>query len=183
MRTCFPRGPAVEWPRQHSSNSFRTKLLYAILATALASCGTGPAGPVTNSLQSDSSSTAAPIDTYARIARGANLCWFGANGPLKATHIFQADVKPASEGGTAEIAIHERVSGQLSPLGFVAFRVNIRGSQTYSEVATDNLRMPEAMAAMMRSDIESWTNGGSTCSAQQLKRPSDPGVSPAPAKR
>lgn len=167
----------------HGSLKFRLKLTYAIVATVLAGCSTGPTGVVTKSLQSTGSPAAAPIETYARIARGANMCWFGASGTLRSSHIFQADVKPASEGGLAEIAIHERVSGQSSPLGYVAYRIHIKGSETHSEVTTENIRMPEAMALTMRSDIEAWHSGSSTCMTEQAKHPSASGAARAGAGR
>jgi hypothetical protein len=49
-----------------------------------------------------------PTEVYSLIARGALGCWFAANGPLKATHVFHADAAPPSRGGRAEILLYER---------------------------------------------------------------------------
>jgi len=45
---------------------------------------------------------------YELVARGALGCWFGAGGPLKTSHVFQAEAAPPAEGGAAEIVLHER---------------------------------------------------------------------------
>ena len=38
-----------------------------------------------------------PTEIYTLVAGGALRCWFGADGPLKATHVFHAEAAPPAE--------------------------------------------------------------------------------------
>lgn len=107
-------------------------------------------------------------ETYARIARGANTCWFGASGPLRFSHIFHANAEPVSKGGSAEIAVHERVVGQASPLGFIAFKVRISGSDMSSDIHVENLKFPSDVGGLMQEDVEAWARGRLQCSGQAM---------------
>src|SRR5262245_46643841 len=49
-----------------------------------------------------------PTGVFTQVAQGALGCWFGANGSLKASHIYRAGAEPPAKGGDAEIVIHER---------------------------------------------------------------------------
>jgi hypothetical protein len=144
-------------------------LLGGLAALLLAGCASGQGDIVTSSLQMPTvSGGLGTSDTYARIARGANTCWFGANGPLRYTHIFHADAKPASKGGEVDITIHERVVGKPSPLGFVAFKVAITGSESQSEVTVNNNKFPQDVGQLMRADVEAWSRGGRRCSGAEI---------------
>lgn len=53
-----------------------------------------------------------PTEVYERVGRGAVTCWFGAKGPLKGTHVYEATADSPHKGGQAEITIRER---ELTP--------------------------------------------------------------------
>jgi hypothetical protein len=106
-------------------------------------------------------------DVYARIARGARVCWFGPDGALKSTHIFHADVEPPSRGETAEIAVHEIDRTQPSPWGRRVFRVVLVPVDNQTAISVENLAMPDAVAATMRADVFGWVAGKSDCSTRQ----------------
>lgn len=58
-----------------------------------------------------------PTEVYERVGRGAVTCWFGAKGPLKGTHVYEATADSPHKGGQAEITIRER---DLTPAPAVA---------------------------------------------------------------
>jgi hypothetical protein len=133
-----------------------------VAGSCLAGCAGSPA------LQVGSIGTAegAPenvIEAYSRIARGAMGCWFRADGPLKKSHVFHADVAPASASGAAEIVIHERDATRPSPWGKRAFRIALAASGGDVQVSVENLAMPESVAGRMRADVEAWRRGRPAC--------------------
>src|SRR5262245_64230864 len=65
-----------------------------------------------------------PTEVYALVAGGALRCWFGAGGPLKATHVFHAEAAPPAQGGAAEIVLHERDPAMRDQRGPRVFRVS-----------------------------------------------------------
>ena len=105
-----------------------------------------------------------PTEVYARIGRGAMACWFGANGILKSSHIYDATAEPAHKGGKAEIIIRERDESAQSPRGLKAFRVLIvpSGSDQTSVVA-ENLKLPAATGARMKKSVAAWSVGKQGC--------------------
>jgi hypothetical protein len=105
-----------------------------------------------------------PSEIYARIARGALGCWFAASGPLKRTHIFHADVAPPSDNAGAEIVIHERdnTTGQ-NPRAIRAYRIAITRAPEGTFVASENLKLPAALATRMEGDINRWAKGQAGC--------------------
>lgn len=107
-----------------------------------------------------------PIEVYARIARGALKCWFGAEGSLKKTHVFHAKVDPPSAGGAAEIAVHTRDSdsGKAGHAALRAYRVDITTAAGGSHIEAQNVRFPEAQGADMNRDVSRWAAGGEGCS-------------------
>jgi hypothetical protein len=105
----------------------------------------------------------APTDVYARVARGAMACWFGTDGPLKAEYIYHAEARPASQGGTAEIVIHEIDRASDNPRGLRAYRVVIKPSGDISAVTIENLKLPEPLAAGMEKDVRRWAAGAVGC--------------------
>lgn len=143
--------------------NFRPNIALLLVAgSCLAGCAGSPALQVA-SIGSAESAPGSVIEAYSRIARGAMGCWFRADGPLKKSHVFHADVAPASSGGAAEIIIHERDATGPSPWGKRAFRVALTGSGGDVEVAVENLAMPESVAGRMRADVEAWRRGRSAC--------------------
>lgn len=105
-----------------------------------------------------------PIEIYTRIGRGAGICWFGTHGELKATHIFHAEVAPASKGGRSEIVIHEKDLSMPNPRGNRAFRVHIspKGDDN-AELEIENIRFPIEVGQRMTADIRRWARNDLTC--------------------
>ncbi len=107
-------------------------------------------------------------EIYARVARGANSCWFVGpgplqGGPLKKDYIYHAEADAPSRGGKAEIVIHQRDLTQPNPRGAKAYRINIDPEGEAATLRTENLRMPEAMATAMAADVNRWANGDQGC--------------------
>jgi hypothetical protein len=120
-----------------------------------------------------------PIDVYATFARSALVCWFGANGPLRETHIFHADV-PTSTGG-AEIVIHERDVTQANPRGARAFQVVMaKESDQATRVTIEQRKLPADLGEALRRDVLNWVRGGSGCEAQVARPPTPMPVAAAP---
>src|SRR5258705_5229386 len=70
-----------------------------------------------------------PTGIYALVARGALNCWLGAAGPLRASHVFAAEAAPPSQGGAAEIVLHERDPSFRDQRGPRALRVSFEQTQ------------------------------------------------------
>jgi hypothetical protein len=104
-------------------------------------------------------------EVYSRIARGALTCWFAPKGPLKKTHIFYADLDPASRAAGAEILIHERDLTQPSPWGKRAFRIALTTVDGEVQVVVENLAMDEQLAGRMKEDALQWRDGKPGCLA------------------
>jgi hypothetical protein len=129
--------------------------------------------PVTNGDQTVV--TTSVIEAYSAIARGALICWVGAQGPLKATHIFHADVAAPSAGGAAEIVLHQRDLTQPSPRGAKALRVTIVDDGSGgSRLTFENLRLPADLGAAMRKDTFAWGQQAQSCEAQVVRPPEAP---------
>lgn len=106
-------------------------------------------------------------DVYTRIARGSSACWFGADGALKGSYIFHAEVAPPSKGEVAEIAIHEIDRTQPSPWGRRVFRVQLVPVDGATSIAVDNLAMDEEIARRMRADLFQWIDGKPACTTKE----------------
>jgi hypothetical protein len=122
---------------------------------------TGPAPAVIRTGVYDAS----PTEIYVRIARGANACWFGRDGPLKATHILFADAEPPDRGGGAEITIFERdpTVAPENQRARRALKVNIVHDGGRSRVETQPLKLSPDLAAQLPQDVQRWAGGDSTC--------------------
>lgn len=123
-------------------------------------------------------------ELYARIARGANSCWFAANGPLKRDYIYHAEADAPSRGGKAEIIVHARDPSQPNPRGPKSYRIKIDPDGEQAKVTTENLRMPEVAATEMTADVERWSRGEQGCVGQTTAAgwgPQSPAAA-APAK-
>ncbi len=110
-------------------------------------------------------------EVYARIARGANACWFGARGRLGKSHILHADAAPSMNGGAVEVVVHERAVDQPKPWGYKAYRIvltegaGIDGTPGSggTSIAVENSRIPDAEAARMRAEVYQWAAGTEGC--------------------
>lgn len=138
-----------------------------VLCTALAGCGTTSL-PATLGSAPSSTHAEPPVEIYSRIARSALICWFGAQGGLKKSHIFHADVAPDSAGGGAEIIVHERDDTAENPRSFRAYRIAIAPAAGGSEVAAQNLRMPVDVGREMGADVIRWAKGKPECGSPAL---------------
>ena len=122
-----------------------------------------------------------PTDVYALVARGALRCWFGAEGPLKPTHVFHAEADSPANGGTAEIVLHERDETLRDKRGTRAFRVSFTGGPAGVRVAVAMPRMEQQLAQLMAKDVAAWAKGGTDCEVRK-HMPSQPPPTPVPGK-
>lgn len=103
-------------------------------------------------------------EVYERIGRGAKTCWFGADGPLKASHAYEAIAEPPHRGGRAEIILRQREIDATNPKGVKAYRIVIEPSgDDETTVATENLKLPEAVAKQMTESVTAWSIGRHGC--------------------
>lgn len=102
-------------------------------------------------------------EVYTRIARGALTCWFGADGPLKASYIYHADAEPAHKGGNSEIKIMTRDVDADDPRALRAYRVLISPSQDKAKVEIQNVRIAEPLATRLKQDVERWSRNEEGC--------------------
>jgi hypothetical protein len=109
-----------------------------------------------------------PTGVYALVARGALRCWFGADGPLKATHIFTAEAASPTQGGAAEIVLRERDPSLPDQRGGRAFRIAFSAIASGVRVGITNLKMADAIGGLMVQDADSWAHGGDGCQARTL---------------
>jgi hypothetical protein len=124
-----------------------------------------------------------PTEVYSLVARGALGCWFAANGPLKATHVFHADASPPSQGGRAEIVLYERDASLSDQRGARAFFVGFTGEVAGVRVGIAVVKMAPVLADLMVRDVEVWAKGGTGCQAQALSPPRPaPPLQPAAKK-
>lgn len=121
-----------------------------------------------------------PTDIYALVARGALRCWLGPDGPLHATHVFEADAQPPSEGGVAHIVIHERDPTMSDQRGVQAFKVSFDIAPGGTRVGTTPIKMPEQIAPLMVRDVQAWARGETSCQAIAVA-PQQPAASATPA--
>jgi hypothetical protein len=104
-----------------------------------------------------------PTDVYALVARGIHACWFGAGGPLRGTHVFHAEAQPPSQGGRAEIVIHESDVALRDLRGPQAFRVSFASAIGGTLVGVAAIKVPPGFGEPMTRDVEVWVKGGSGC--------------------
>lgn len=106
-------------------------------------------------------------EVYTRVARGALTCWMGGHGGMRQTHLFQADAKPRSEGGAAQIDIHERLESKPNIPGRRVFTVSITPLGEGASVKVENLGLPPQRGEEMRADVDRWAAAEEGC----LKEP------------
>ncbi|HEU0159749.1 MAG TPA: hypothetical protein VFR00_10565 [Hyphomicrobiaceae bacterium] len=112
-----------------------------------------------------------PTGLYALIARGALACWLGAGGPLNGTHVFAAEAAPPTQGGTAEIVLHERDRDLRDQRGPRALRIRLERASGGVRVGFTNLRFDGPLAERMARDVASWAKGGTGCGTEAPKPP------------
>jgi hypothetical protein len=112
-----------------------------------------------------------PTEVYTLVAGGALRCWFGADGPLKATHVFHAEAAPPAEGGVAQIVLHERDPSLRDQRGARAFRVSFTAEAGRVRVGITTIRVTSPLAELMVRDVAVWASGGAGCQARALSPP------------
>ena len=122
-----------------------------------------------------------PTEVYALVAGGALRCWFGAGGPLKASHVFHAEAAPPAQGGAAEIVLHERDPSLRDQRGPRAFRVAFTGDPGGVRVGITTIKVAAPLSELMVRDVVVWASGGAGCQARALS-PAPP-QSAAPAQK
>lgn len=121
-----------------------------------------------------------PTEIYAVVARGALGCWMGADGPLKRSHIFQAEAAPPVRGGAAEISLHERDANLPDQRGVRAFRVSLSQTAGGTRVVVAAPKIQADFAQAMIRDVQAWAGHGQGC---QLRAVAPPPPTPAPAPK
>lgn len=122
-----------------------------------------------------------PTGVYALVARQALACWFGSDGPLKATHIFNASAEPPAKGGAAEVVIRERDATLRDQRGTRAYLVSFETASSGVRVVTSPLKVEPPVAQAMAKDVEAWSKGGAGCQLR-FAMPPPPPSPPAKAK-
>jgi hypothetical protein len=112
-----------------------------------------------------------PTGVFAEVARGALGCWFAADGPLKATHIYRAEAEPPAKGGDAEIVIHERDASMRDLRGPRAYRIAFVAEVTSVRVTMTALRLEPKLAQAMALDVGSWARGKESCRLRAVLPP------------
>lgn len=156
--------------------------------TALPSLPTGSIGLSVPAAGEPSRFALPSAEIYARIARGANRCWFGPRGRIAATHLLHADADSPASGGTVEIVVHERAVDQPKPWGYKAFRIALSESAGLdgtpgaggSNIDVQNTRFADAEAVRMRAEVFQWAGGGVDCKFDPvLDKPAETAAAPA----
>lgn len=123
-----------------------------------------------------------PTGVYALVARQALACWFGSDGPLKATYIYNATAEPPAKGGSAEIVIRERDATLRDQRGTRAYVVSFEAAASGVRVVTSPLKVEPPVAQAMAKDVEAWSKGGAGCQLRVVMPPPPPPPPPAKAK-
>jgi hypothetical protein len=115
-----------------------------------------------------------PTGIFADVARGALGCWFAADGPLKASHVYRAEAQPPAKGGDAEIVVHERDATVRDQRGPRAYRISFAAELSSVRVTMVALRFEPKLTQAMAKDVESWAKGGEGCELRALLPPPAP---------
>lgn len=106
-----------------------------------------------------------PLEVYTRVARGVLTCWLGAHGPLKDTHIFDAESEPERKGGVSRISIHEQSQQRENGLGQQTVLVTISPLMGSANVEIQNFRLPKPQEEAFNTDVRRWAAGDEGCLA------------------
>jgi hypothetical protein len=121
-----------------------------------------------------------PTGVFSEVARGALACWFAADGPLKATHLYRAEAQPPAKGGDAEIVIFERDTAMRDVRGPRAYRIAFAAELSSVRVTMIALKFEPKLAQAMAKDIQSWAKGGEGCRLRAVLPPPPPVASKTP---
>lgn len=115
-----------------------------------------------------------PTGIFAEVARGVLGCWFAADGPLKASHVYRAEAQPPAKGGDAEIVIHVRDASVRDLRGPRAYRISFAAELSSVRVTMTALKFEPKLAQAMAKDVESWSKGREGCQLRALLPPPQP---------
>lgn len=117
-----------------------------------------------------------PTAVYALVARGVFSCWLAPDGPLKATHMFQAEAAPPATGGAAEIVIRERDISLRDQRGPPGYRISFASEAVGVRVGALAIKFEPPIAQAMAKDVEVWAKGGTGCQLRAVMPPPPPPV-------
>jgi hypothetical protein len=168
--------------------SARVRPLVVALAGLLGGCSGAPTLPPVQALSMAPSAAITetaeisepPAEIYTRVARAANMCWFGPTGALSKAYVFYADTEQSETRAAADITIHERLVGEIRPWGLKAFRIAMTATGGITAVSTTNLKVPPDLAAHMHADVMAWSRGRDSCQVRDAS-PSTPNPTPQAA--
>jgi hypothetical protein len=127
-----------------------------------------------------------PTGVFTQVAQGVLGCWFGADGPLRASYVYRAEAEPPAKGGEAEIVIHERDLSPRDQRGPTAYRISFAGEMGGVRVTAAALRLQLKLAEAMARDVEMWAKEGvkegTGCKLRTLFSPPPPVVAKATTK-
>ncbi|MBO0763027.1 MAG: hypothetical protein J2P50_00295 [Hyphomicrobiaceae bacterium] len=109
-----------------------------------------------------------PTGVFTEVAREVLGCWFGAGGPLKASHVYHAEAEPPAKGGAAVIVIHERDVSFNDQRGPRAYRISFGDEAGGVHVVATALKFDGPKAQAMARDVETWAKGGTGCQLRAL---------------
>jgi hypothetical protein len=150
-------------------------LLPAPSAETDSTAAAAPSGPLETTIMVPGT----PTGAFTQVAHEALGCWFGAGGPLKATHVYRAEAEPPAKGGAAEIVIHERDVSLRDQRGPRAYRISFDSEAAGVRVVATAMRFDQPKAQAMARDVETWAKGGSGCQLRALFPPPAPPPSSA----
>jgi hypothetical protein len=149
-----------------------------------ASIASGRQGAVPNAFDTTFIAEGTSTELYSLVARGAFGCWLGATGPLRATHVFDAEAAPPEKGGSAQIVLHERDPDLRDQRGPRALRITFEQAPASGvRVGFSNLRFPTVLAEAMSRDVTAWARGGAGCQTRDVHRPPLVTTGSNPSKR
>jgi hypothetical protein len=120
------------------------------------------------------SASGTPTGVFTQVAHGALGCWFGGDGPLKASHVYRAEADPPAKGGDAEIVIHERDNSLRDLRGPRAYRIVFASEGAGVRVTATALKFEPKVAQAMAQDVEAWAKGEAGCRLRALFPPPAP---------
>lgn len=107
-------------------------------------------------------------------------------GPLKKSYIFNADALPPSQGGAADIFLHEREANPApnqTPKGARVFRITFeRESDTTTRVRMEAAKLAADLVQAMENDAIAWAGDKASCEAQVVRPPPPVVEEPVKAK-
>jgi len=160
--------PLRQWPSipRHVRQLRPAVLSLGLTVAGLSGCAGGPDMTALSTAAIPGMAEISTTETYARVARGANKCWFGPRGRFGSTHVLYAEAAPPSSGGAVEMIVHERDRTSERPWGARALRIRMTGGGTGPAIDFENLRMPDTEVDRMRKDVWRWAADDLSCDGE-----------------